>query len=302
MAVTDFLHISERFSIPGILTFNKQENDFIFITVSNPHANARICLYGAQILSFCNKNNSEILWMSPLSNFSRGKAIRGGIPVCFPWFGPDTTQKGMPQHGFGRLMVWEISETTQQTSGETKIILRLDSSENTRAYWPHDFTAEIIILVGQTLKVTLKVTNVSERQFEYSCALHSYFKISGIDDIKIEGLEGAEYYENDKPGKFIQTTSNLEIHGIVDRHYYNTQTTCIIDDPNNKRKIYADKSGSKVTTVWNPWSDNCLKMSDMPDNAYTDFVCVEAVNSFDDTILLNPGECHEITALIRTEV
>ena len=297
----DIQNLKQRFSIPGILSVSKRDNNFIYVNVSNQYADAEVFLYGAHITSFKPKNEEEILWMSPASNFIAGKAIRGGIPVCFPWFGPHKTDIRKPQHGFGRLMEWNLTSTGQNSIGETLIRLELSSSEETRAYWPCDFFAEMAISVGKTLKATLKITNISNAQFGYSCALHTYYSISSIEEIKIEGLKGSRYYKNDVAGKFIQESPKLEIHELVDRHYYETESTIVIEDPNLKRNIRATKKGSRVTTVWNPWLENCCKISDMPDYAYKSFVCVEAVNSFDDTIILNPGESHETSVSIGLE-
>lgn len=293
--------LNKKFSLPGVVNFEKQTNDIIDLTVSNQYADARVCLYGAQITSFRPKNQPDILWMSSESNFEVGKAIRGGIPVCFPWFGHHKTDDMNPQHGFGRLMLWDLTETAVMSNEETLIRLHLCSSDATKSYWPHEFIAEIIILIGKTLKATLKVKNTSSIHFEYTCALHTYYNISDIKEISIDGLGGSNYYKHNEPGDFLQATSKLEIHQLEDRHYYNTQAACIIEDPIFQRKIHVAKSGSKVTTVWNPWIEGCSKMGDMPDDAYKTFVCVEAVNSFDDTIVLKPGISHETSVIIGIE-
>jgi len=297
----DIQELNEKFSIPGTIAFNKPENKLIQLTVSNGLADAVICLYGAQILSFRPKNGPDLLWMSPLSYFESGRAIRGGIPICFPWFGPHKSNTQKPQHGFGRLMSWNVVETAELLTGETVIRLELCSSDATIPFWPHDFCAQLSVLVGKTLEVTLKVANISSLPFDYSCALHTYYNVSAIENISISGLGQTHYLKNDEPGDFIQEDQLLEIHQLEDRHYYNTEATCIIDDPIFKRKVRVEKSGSKVTTVWNPWAENCAKISDMPDDGYKSFVCIEAVNSLDNTIYLNPGESHETTAIIGLE-
>ena len=299
--MNDIQQLNERYSIPGIITFEKRYNNFIFLNISNQMAECSISLYGAQITSFKPTNEPDLLWMSPSGNFAIGKAIRGGIPVCFPWFGPHKTDPGKPQHGFGRLMSWEVRETAQLPSGETFIRLELPSSEATKSYWPHNFVAEMIIVAGKTLTATLKVTNTSFVQFDYSCALHTYYNISAIEEISISGLEGSFYYRHDEPGEFSQDSSLLRINEMVDRHYYDTEKTSIIEDSGYKRKICVSKTGSRVTTVWNPWIENCSKIGDMPDDAYKTFVCIEAVNSFGDTIVLNPGESHQTSAIIGLE-
>jgi glucose-6-phosphate 1-epimerase len=297
----DIDELDDKFSIECEVGFGELEEDLIFITVSNKYADADICLYGAHVTSFKPRNSMEILWMSPDSNFEVRKAIRGGIPVCFPWFGPHKTDPEMPQHGFARLMYWDVLETATLPSGETMVRLQLCSSEETKAHWPHDFCAEMTITVGLTLVVALKVTNTSEVPFEYTCALHSYFSLSAIDNLSIEGLQGTNYYNQLTAENGIQEEELLQIQEPVTRHYLDTETPVVIVDSIFRRRIVAAKSGSKVTTVWNPWEETCAKIEDLPDDAWETFVCVEAVNAFDFPIQLSPGQSYETSAIIGLE-
>lgn len=290
--------LEEKFSIEGELGFAEAENDLVFITVSNKFADADICLYGAHITSFRPHRTMDILWMSPESNFEPGLPKRGGIPICFPWFGPHKTDADKPQHGFARLMNWNVVETKAQPSGETILRLQLCSSEKTKAFWAHEFCAELEITVGKTLTVTLNVSNTSSESFEYSCALHSYFNLSAIGNLAIEGLHNTKYHNQLAPGDFVQEEKMLKIQKAETRHYYDTESTCVIYDEVFGRKIVVEKKGSKVTTVWNPWEETCSKIDDMPDDAYQTFVCLETVNAFEDTIQLAAGESHETTAII----
>ena len=290
--------LNEKFGVQGEIDFEKRENGLIFLKISNMYANAEVCLYGAHITSFRPHGSMDILWMSPASYFEAGKPIRGGIPVCFPWFGPHQTDPEKPQHGFGRLMFWELTEIVAGLNGETQVRLQLCSSEITKAYWPFEFCSELIIFVGKTLKVSLKVTNTSVSQFSYSCALHSYYNISDIRHIVIDGLSGTQYHNHLQPGEFFEEGDKLEILEGETRHYHNTAAACIIEDPIFNRKIRAAKSGSKVTTVWNPGEAACTAITDLPDDGFKYFICIEAVNSFEDQIILNPGQSHETSAII----
>ncbi|HKI88554.1 MAG TPA: D-hexose-6-phosphate mutarotase [Draconibacterium sp.] len=294
----DIEELEDKFSIEGEVGFAELENDLIFITVVNKFAEADICLYGAHVTNFRPYNTMELLWMSPTSNFQEGNPIRGGIPVCFPWFGPHKSDPEKPQHGFARLMYWEVVETKSLPTGETLVRLQLYSSEKTKNYWPHDFYAELIIVVGKNLSTTLKVTNTSSEIVEYSCALHSYFNLSAIDNIAIEGLQNTKYHNQLEPGDFTQVEPLLKIQKAETRHYYDTETPCIIHDGVFGRRIFAAKTGSKVTTVWNPWEETCRNIEDMSDDAWQTFVCVEAVNAFEDVIKLSAGESHETSAII----
>ncbi|HAQ21530.1 MAG TPA: hypothetical protein DCR40_20215 [Prolixibacteraceae bacterium] len=297
----DIDELDEKYSIEGELGFAELEEDLVFITVSNKYADADICLYGAHITSFRPRNTMDVLWMSPDSFFEVGKPIRGGIPVCFPWFGPHKTDPDQPQHGFARLMYWDVVSTATNLSGETVITLRLCSSEETKAYWPHDFCAEMSITVGLTLIATLKVTNTSAEPFEYGCALHSYYNLSAIENMSVEGLNGTAYYNQLTAENGVQEEDFLQIRGAFTRHYLGTETPVVIADPIFRRRIKVDKSGSKVTTVWNPGQEACSNMVDLPDDGYETFVCVEATNAFGYEIQLAPGESFETSAIIGLE-
>lgn len=297
----DIDELEDKFSIEGEVGFAELENDLVFMTISNKYADVDICLYGAHLTSFRPHKATEVLWMSSESNFEVGKAIRGGIPVCFPWFGPHKTDSELPQHGFARLMYWDVLETATLPSGETMIELQLCSSEQTKTYWPHDFCAQLTVIVGSTLSVTLKVTNTSAVAFDYTCALHSYFNLSLIGNIAIEGLQGTQYHDQLEPGEFVQEEQKLHIKKALTRHYYNTEEPCIIEDSIYGRRIRVAKTGSKVTTVWNPGEEACATMPDLPDDGYETFVCVEAVNAFNDVISLPAGESHETAAMISLE-
>lgn len=294
----DIDELDDKFSIEGEVGFAELEEDLAFITVSNKYADADICLYGAHVTSFRPRNSMDLLWMSPESNFEVGKPIRGGIPVCFPWFGPHKTDSDKPQHGFARLMYWDVVSTSTNASGESVVKLQLCSSEETKAYWPHDFCAEMTFVVGKKLTVTLKVTNTSDRPLDYTCALHSYFSLSAIESVSIEGLQGVTYYNQLTGENGVQEEGKLEISEALTRHYLNTETPVIIADSAFRRRIKVDKAGSKVTTVWNPGAETCANIGDLPDDGYETFVCVEATNAFDYPVHLNAGESFETSTVI----
>ncbi|MGD9930518.1 MAG: D-hexose-6-phosphate mutarotase [Mangrovibacterium sp.] len=293
--------LDEKFSIEGEVGFAELENDLVFLTISNKYADADICLYGGHVTSFRPHKTMDLLWMSPDSMFEVGKPIRGGIPVCFPWFGPHKTDAQKPQHGFARLMYWNVAETASTPTGETRVRLQLSSSEETKTYWPFDFEAELDITIGSKLNVELKVTNTSNEPFEYGSALHSYFYLSGIENIGIEGLQGTTFFNQLNPGNEVQEVPVLHIREALTRHYLDTDSAVVISDPVFRRRILVEKTGSKVTTVWNPGQEACATIGDLPEDGYESFVCVEAVNAFDNLISLAPGETHKTSAIIGLE-
>jgi glucose-6-phosphate 1-epimerase len=294
----DIDELDDKFAIEGEVGFAELDGELVYITVSNKYGDADICLYGAHVTSFRPRAQMDLLWMSDESNFEGGKPIRGGIPVCFPWFGPHKTDSNKPQHGFARLMYWEVVSTSTNAAAESVVKLQLTSSEETKEHWPHDFKAEITFVVGKKLTETLKVTNTSGEPFEYTCALHTYYSLSALESITIEGLQGLTYYNQLTGEKEIQEEEKLEITEALTRHYLNTESAVIIDDSAFRRRIKVDKAGSKVTTVWNPGAEASEKIADLPDDGYETFVCVEATNAFDYPVHLNPGESFETSAII----
>lgn len=289
--------LNDKFGIEAEVGFYEEEG-LVLAMVSNKHADATISLYGAHILNYSPARNVELLWMSPESNLEQGKAIRGGIPICFPWFGLHESDNSLPQHGFARILNWEVTNTETLADGSNQIVFQLCSSEETKKYWASDFCAEMIFTIGQKLNVSFKVTNTSSKSLDYTCALHSYFSLSGIENITIEGLANTRYENQLDGGDYIQEDELLSISEATTRHYYNTETTCVINDPIFNRRISVEKTGSKNSTVWNPWAETCTQMNDMPDEGYESFVCLETVNKIDDVICLEPGQAHETTAII----
>jgi glucose-6-phosphate 1-epimerase len=294
----DIDELDDKFSIEGEVGFAELDGDLAFITVSNKYADADICLYGAHVTSYRPRGTMDLLWMSPESHFEVGKAIRGGIPVCFPWFGQHKTDTTKPQHGFARLMYWQVIATSTNAADENIVTLQLQSSEETKAYWPYDFVAEITFVVGKKLTATLKVTNTSDEPFDYTCALHTYYSLSAIESIAIEGLQGLTYYNQLTGENGTQEEEKLVINEALTHHYLNTETPVFIDDSAFRRRIKVDKAGSKVTTVWNPGAEASANMADLPDDGYETFVCIEAANAFDYPVHLSPGEAFQTSAII----
>ena len=198
-------------------------------------------------------------------------------------------------------MYWDVLETATKPSGETFIRLQLCSSDETKAYWPFDFCAEMSITVGLTLTATLKVTNTSAEAFSYTCALHTYYGLSALENLKIEGLQGITYYNQLTGENERQEEAILQIQEPLTRHYLNTETPVIIVDPVFRRRIKADKKGSKVTTVWNPGAETCASIAELPDDGYETYVCVEVTNAFGYPVQLAPGESFETSAIIGLE-
>ncbi|HTB51736.1 MAG TPA: D-hexose-6-phosphate mutarotase [Ferruginibacter sp.] len=292
--------LNEQFGHSKQIEFSTTKGNLPIVTLTGQHSTAMISLYGAQVLSYIPTGEEDILWMSDKSLFQEGKAIRGGIPICFPWFGPNPDDSKKPQHGFARLSTWSVKTTTVSPQNVVSITLQLQDSAETKTLWPFSFIAEIIVTIDTKLEVTLRCTNTDNRSFDYSDALHSYFNVKDIADITIDGLMGATYFPAGSETGIQQQEKSLSITKEENRRYLNHDANCVIHDKGYKRNIHVGKAGSKTTVVWNPGAETTKTMSDMLPEGYKTFICVEAANAFNNIIKLAPGERFELSTIIQS--
>jgi glucose-6-phosphate 1-epimerase len=298
----DLRSLNKKYGIAGKLEFTSGQGGLPAAIITNEFAKAAVSLYGAHVLNYQPKGQEEVLWMSSQSTFEEGSPIRGGIPVCFPWFGPHASDSQKPQHGFARLQMWKVEETTDLPGGETQLHLTLHQNPKTKILWPYSFLAEMIVTVGSSLNVSLRCTNTGKEQFSYSDALHSYFAVSDIANIKIKGLSGSRFYNGIGAAvPSIQEEEILVIQKEENRRHIDTASDCIIEDSGLSRRIRVGKKGSRVTVVWNPWAEMAKKIADMPDDGYKTMICVEAVNAYDDIVTVLPKESYTLATNIEVE-
>lgn len=271
----------------------KGEGDIPLIEIKNPLTEARISLQGAHILSWRPSNQDDVIWLSEDASFIAGKSVRGGVPICWPWFGAHNSNDSFPAHGFARTVMWELSGVEQLETGETQIRCSLnteDLNETLQEMWPYSTSVEFTITLGTSLKLELKTTNNSAEDIIIGEALHTYFNIIDIRTTQVEGLDGKEYL--DKPDNFKRKKQNgfIDIKEEVDRVYVKTADDIIIN--NSLRKIKINKQGSQSTIVWNPWETVAEKMGDLGKDGYLQMLCVESANAAEDVIHLNAGQSH----------
>lgn len=293
--------LNERYAIGSHVQFKEIADGMIVAEVANQHALANIVLQGAHVATFQPRGEEPVIWLSPYAKFAPGKSIRGGVPVCWPWFGPHKTESSFPGHGYARTVPWEVFETKALADGSTYLRFGLIESDATRAQWPHPSTVHLEVTVGRSLRVELVTTNTGKAAFELGEALHTYFQISDVAKMTIRGLENCEYL--DKVQDFARFTQKdgIVIESEVDRVYVNTTADCVIEDKGLKRAIRIAKQGSKSTVVWNPWTEKADKMGDFGENGHRGMVCVESGNAFENVITLAAGETHRLVAVYSVE-
>jgi len=287
---------NQQHAIENRISFRTHQHMIVAELVSD-HSTALISLYGAQVLSFIPNGQKDLLFVSQESFYQEGKAIRGGIPVCWPWFGGHPTEKGKPSHGFARLSHWQVIQTKSE-NGNTVLQLGLCDSDKTRNLWPFSFDAMVTITVGKSLQVEMTTRNTGEQPFTITGALHTYFNVSQSEQVSIEGLKETSFMDDVKGVESRQEEPLLKLKGEVDRCYLDTTGGCIIDDPAFDRKIKVEKQGSKSTVVWNPGANLAKQMKDLGDGEFASMVCVEAANALKDQINLMPGESHTLSTQI----
>ncbi len=294
----DLVELNEKFALSGQLNFKPGDGDFPFIEVLNPHALAIISVYGGQVLAYQPIGQAPILWVSDSSRYQVGKAIRGGIPVIWPWFGPYPSDATKPSHGAARTRMWQVLATKALPDDTCHIRLGLQNDEATAELWPHPFNLEIEITVGPKLTVILIAKNLADEPVTYGAALHTYFTISEIENIQILGLEDTAYIDQLDDNQRKAQTGPIIFAAETDRIYVDTEADCVIDDPGLNRKIRIAKNGSRSTVVWNPWIAKAQRMADMGDEEYHSMVCVETTNAADDVRVVEPGEEHRLSVEI----
>ncbi|UAY53631.1 D-hexose-6-phosphate mutarotase [Ferruginibacter albus] len=295
--------LNNKYGIAGKVVFSNGKGGLQTVTISNELATAVLSIHGAHVMHYQPANQQEVLWMSDKSVFEEGKPIRGGIPLCFPWFGPHASESAFPQHGFARLINWEVTNVESMADGATKLELEINTPDVAKTYFNYSFIARLTVTVGAKLQVTLSVLNIDNKPFTYSDALHTYFNVSDVNEISIDGLRTATYYEAFGTELKRQEEPLLNIVREENRRYVNTTADCIIYDKGLNRKIRVAKTGSKVTVVWNPGEANAKTIADIGENGHKHFICVEAVNAYEgiDMITLQPGEQHSLFTTISVE-
>jgi glucose-6-phosphate 1-epimerase len=266
---------------------------------------AHVYLHGAHVTHFQPRGARPVLFLSGRSHFEAGtpgKAIRGGVPLCFPWFGDRAGDAGAPAHGFARTLTWRLGEVIRNRTGTMQATLHLDPNAYTRGLYPHEFAATLLVTVGARLAMELVVRNAGTTSMVVEEAFHCYFAVGDVRRVTVGGLEGLPYVDKTdhfarKPGE----SAPITIAGEIDRVYPGAHGDATISDPVWSRRIVVRKSGSATTVVWNPGADKARTMADLGEGDWQAMVCVEAANAMDDALTFAPGATHAAGVTIEVE-
>jgi len=292
--------LNDNFAIPGRLEFDEHAG-LTRVQVRLASAEADMYLHGAHVTHWQPAGAKPVLFLSEKSDFAPGKAIRGGVPICFPWFGARSDGKTGPSHGFARIEEWELAFAAL-AGDEARLMFTLGPSELSRSLGFDHFRVAYEVIVGSTLTLRLTVANTGTEPMHFEEALHAYFAVGDVRQASLSGLEGAVY--RDKTDGMREKTAPegpLRLSSETDRVFPANRAALTIHDPVEQRKIRIEKTNSATTVVWNPWSELAAKLADLADDAWPGFLCVETANTATDAITLGPGETHAMQVVVSLE-
>jgi glucose-6-phosphate 1-epimerase len=283
--------------VPARVTFLGGRGELPMVEITTAWSSAEIYLHGAHVTNFKKCDEAPILFLSQCSRFEEKQAIRGGIPVIFPWFGP---REGMAMHGFARVMRWELKEVLPAADGTVSVRFQLPDSPEAGAF--PEFVAEYVVTVNEKLTLELVVTNKSGEALEFEECLHTYFSVEDIAATSVVGLKGVSYL--DKVAGFakkMETEEAIRISSEVDRVYLDTTGTVEIRDARLGRVIRVEKENSASTVVWNPWIAKAQQMPDFGNDEYQKMVCVESGNVNANKVVLPPGKSSSMKVTLSSD-
>jgi len=278
--------------------------------VRNGAAELIVAEQGAQVLSYRQGEATPIIWLSEQAAFERGQAVRGGVPVCWPWFGdlarnPEPVQDAYqdnqpaPAHGLVRTLDWRLAKSDSDADSAT-LVFTCDAVSELPG-WPHAVQLSLEIRLDQRLHLTLTSHNQGTGAIALSQALHSYFAISDITQVTVEGLDGRPYIETLDDWQQRQQQGDLRFTGETDRIYLDLPPTMHLHDSGLNRRITLETSGSRSAVLWNPWIDKAQRLSQFADDAWQRMLCIETANVLSDMVRLAPGDSHSLSVSIGVE-
>jgi glucose-6-phosphate 1-epimerase len=291
--------LNQRFGIPGIAEVAAGNGGSPRVHVTSAAATGDIYLHGAQVTSWQPRGADEVLFLSSASKWEEGKAIRGGVPICFPWFGDKADDPTAPAHGFVRTKSWSLDSIVALADAVT-VTMSTVSDESTKRWWPSDFRAVYRASFGRALKLELEVLNTGGTTVRFEEALHAYFKVGDVRSALVRGLNDIHYLDKTDHYREKVQRGDVEITLETDRVYLDTETQVNLRDPVLHRHFGIAKEDSRTTVIWNPWSEKANAMSDLGPNQWTQMLCIETSNVLAYAVDLAPGGTHRMGATIST--
>jgi glucose-6-phosphate 1-epimerase len=296
--MTSIDELNQRFAIPGAAQITAGNGGLPRVSIQTPQARGEVYLHGAHLTSWRPAGAEEVLFLSDRSRWQEGQAIRGGIPVCFPWFRNKLDNPKAPSHGFARTKSWQLDAVSLE-QGVVTLTLSTSNDEGTKAWWPYDFRLVHRLALGKELVQELIVSNTGSTPLRFEEALHTYYRVGAADKVRIRGLDGVAYLDNMDDNRKKQQAGDVVFTDQTDRAYLDTTHAVEIEDLVLGRRIRLTKENSRTTVVWNPWSSGAKTLSDLGDEGWRAMACVEASNMRDYAVDLAPGQQHTMRTVIQ---
>jgi glucose-6-phosphate 1-epimerase len=276
--------------------FDRGSGGLELLRIYNRLGEATIYLHGAHIASYKKRGEAELLFMSPHSVFEEGRPMRGGIPICFPWFGQHPDDSALPLHGFVRTMIWRLESQCNEVDGSTTVTLVLSDTKETRSMWDHRFSLALSVNVGSQMKISLEVTNTGGHAFDFSTALHTYYAVGALKGTSVDGLDGTKGVDRLTNIPFVQK-GRVTVEGAYQHLYCDAGTRVLLHDPLMARSVAMEQTGWANILIWNPGEEAARANKEILD-AWQDFLCVEHVNNDRSQVHLEAGDTHHSELVI----
>jgi glucose-6-phosphate 1-epimerase len=286
-----------RLGIPGAAKIVEGNGGLTKVRITSPEAEGEIYLHGAHVTSWKPKGAEEALFVSSQSRWDHDHAIRGGVPICFPWFGGKTDDPKAPAHGFVRAKAWTL-ESIVPAGGAVTVSMFTESDEDTKRWWPADFRLVHRVTFGPELSLELVMTNTGKTPLRFEEALHAYHRVGNIETTRVRGLDKVDYLDKTESGLKKTQHGEIVIGSETDRVYLDTAGAIEVEDALLHRRTRITKENSRTTVVWNPWVQKAHSLSDFADDGWKQMICIETSNVSDFAIDLAPGQQHKMTALV----
>jgi glucose-6-phosphate 1-epimerase len=273
-------------------------NGLDYIEIDNRHATAKLALQGAHVMQWQPKSTAEpVLWLSSNARYTLGRSIRGGVPICWPWFGAHPTDSSYCPHGFARVIPWQLKKSNRLANGTTRLLLEMTETDVTKKQLSYPYRLTLEITVGNYLRLEMNTTNLANHPFMIGEAYHTYFNVSDVANAEITGLDNLVY--SDKVEGYIRNVQHgsLQFNGEIDRVYLSSEEDCVIQDKGYNRAIRVSKSGSNTTVIWSPGAEKSSQMGDMGTaDEWRKMLCVESANALKNSVTIYPNETHTMVA------
>ncbi|MBF0281798.1 MAG: D-hexose-6-phosphate mutarotase [Zetaproteobacteria bacterium] len=285
--------LNAQFAIEGKVQFQETEDGFIFMAVNSELCDATIAVQGAHLMTWVPCGEEPVIWLSPVAILAKGKSIRGGVPICWPWFGAHSSNSHFSGHGFARTVDWKVCSVALLDDGRIEVAFEIADIPSEQ--WSKDVPATMKMVLGEALEISLITHNHGHETVTVGDALHTYFCVDDIEAVAIQGFDGCTYLDKvGESARYVQE-GDVNISREVDRIYFDQGQDIVIDDHNLARQIRIEKRNSHSSIVWNPWIDKSIKMGDFgSDIGYRKMVCVESANADIDVVDLAAGATHEL--------